>query len=341
MVRQTEDNRPPLRDWTPWHRIAAGAFLALALVGCSKLPGDIVGQPDGVVIVARPVPLDVADPERDTVGRLRYRGGLALSSTDPRLGGISGLLVQPDGAAFVSISDNGYWIRASLIYDENGNLADVADAAITPMLGLAGEALNSSGPERDAEALTEDPQGGLIVAFERDHRLWRYERPGGLPMPIEAPDALGAQPWHEGVEGLATLADGGLLAFSEGLRAEGGLAAWLRDDAGAWQRLSWRAGSAFQPTGATTLPDGDVLVLDRRYPPIGVRVRRIAAETIAPGAFLDGEDIARLEGSLTVDNMEGIDALRTASGGVRVYLVSDDNYSPLQTILLMMFDLVD
>lgn len=336
-----ECNRRLPRRWGLRRRMATVLLLALALVVCGPLPDHARGQEDRVTITARPVPLDFADPERETVGRLRYRGGLALSSSDPRFGGISGLLVQPDGAAFISISDNGYWIRADLIHDEDENLVGIANATITPMLGLTGEALRAAN-ERDAEALADGgAEGGLLVALERDHRLWHYQGPRGRPTPMSGPDALDAQPLNEGAEGLTTLNDGRLLAFSEGLRTQHGIAAWLRDDDGAWHQLQWRAGGGFQPTGATTLPDGDVLVLERRYPPIGVRLKRLAAHTIAPGALLEGEEIARLEGSLAVDNMEAIDVRRAADGETQVYLVADDNYSPTQTTYLMLFELTD
>ena len=43
-------------------------------------------------------------------------------------------------------------------------------------------------------------------------------------------------------EALTTLADKWLLVISEGLKAEGGVAAWVRDADGRWSRLPWRAG---------------------------------------------------------------------------------------------------
>jgi hypothetical protein len=42
---------------------------------------------------------------------------------------------------------------------------------------------------------------------------------------------------------------------------------------------------------------------------------------------------------LAVDNFEGISARKTATGKTLIYLVSDDNYNPLQRTLLMMFAL--
>jgi hypothetical protein len=321
--------------------ILAFAFvLAFAVVTCSHPPGGGIEKNGPVIVETRPVPLDFSTPERDTVGRLRYRGGLALRSTDERLGGLSGLLIHPGGGAFTAISDNGYWIGANLIHDEDGNLAGIADMTIMPMLAPDGRPLRSAS-ERDAEALARAPEGGIFVGFERDHRLWRYEKPGALPAPTEGPAELEEQPSSQGLEGLTLLADNRLFAISEGLETEGGVVGWVRDAGGRWSRFTWRTGGGFQPTGAAILPDGDVLVLERRFPPVGARVRRIAPAAIAPGATLEGEELALLEGTLSVDNMEAIDAIRSPDGKTLIYVASDDNYSPLQTTLLMMFELLD
>jgi hypothetical protein len=260
---------------------------AFVVAACSSPPGGAIETNDVVIVETRPVPLDFGERERSTIGRLRYRGGLALRSADERFGGLSGLLVRSDGGAFTAVSDNGYWIGANLIYDEDGNLAGVAGATITPMLAPDGRPLRR-GTEHDAEALARAPEGGIFVAFERDHRLWRYDEPGATPVPIEGPAEFGEQPFSESLEALTTLADKRLLVISEGLKTEGGVAAWVRDADGRWSRLTWRAGGGFRPTGATILPDGDVLVLERRFPPVGARIRWITPAAVVPGAVLEG-----------------------------------------------------
>ena len=62
---------------------------------------------------------------------------------------------------------------------------------------------------------------------------------------------------------------------------------------------------------------------------------------IKPDAVLDGVEIARLEGSLQVDNMEGIDARVGPGGETEIVIISDDNYSFLQRTLLLMFRLAE
>jgi hypothetical protein len=60
-----------------------------------------------------------------------------------------------------------------------------------------------------------------------------------------------------------------------------------------------------------------------------------------PGAVLEGDVIARLEGSLTVDNMEGIDARQAPGGETLIYILSDDNANPLQRTYLLMFEVME
>ncbi len=60
---------------------------------------------------------------------------------------------------------------------------------------------------------------------------------------------------------------------------------------------------------------------------------------IVPGARLDGAVVAVLRPPLTVDNLEGVAVRRGAAGGTLIYLVSDDNFNPLQRTLLLLFAL--
>ena len=74
----------------------------------------------------------------------------------------------------------------------------------------------------------------------------------------------------------------------------------------------------------------------------GIRVRlvRLARDTIAPGAALEGVELARFGGSLTVDHYEGLAVRGDDLGRLLVYMISDDNFSGFQRTLLMQFLLV-
>jgi hypothetical protein len=85
-------------------------------------------------------------------------------------------------------------------------------------------------------------------------------------------------------------------------------------------------------------------VLERKFSVIngvGIRIRRVALETIRPGAVVDGATIFEADMGYEIDNMEGIDAHVSPEGETVLTLVSDDNYSMVQRTLLLQFTLVD
>ena len=95
----------------------------LAAVGCSPLIANGPHQN------SYRVQLDDSRPERQQIGMLRYRGGLALTDPDPDFGGLSGIEVTPDGRRFVAISDKGSVVNGVLDYDDTGDLTGARDIA--------------------------------------------------------------------------------------------------------------------------------------------------------------------------------------------------------------------
>jgi hypothetical protein len=156
-----------------------------------------------------------------------------------------------------------------------------------------------------------------------------------------------------GLEAMADLGDGRRLLVCEKRRAASStVAAWVgkgrtwteRDYSLAFDG-GW-GGEPFRPTGAARLPDGDLLVLERRFPPIATRNRALGAgQPRGEGAAGSPRDHP-FEAPLTLDNFESIEAQRDTSSRTLVYLLSDDNncaknaVSPiLQRTLLLMFSL--
>lgn len=309
-------------------------LLLLFLVGCVDAGNVASAAP--FAVDSRPVPLDTADAQRTRVGALVWRGGIQISSTDPRFGGLSGLRVSADGRRFVAVADIGSWMTGALRYDERGFLVGIADVSLEPLRDAAGRPLSSK-YKGDAESLTEAVDGGYLVGFEGQHRLVHYPRVGGAGQPITPPSDLHEAPSNGGVETMTTLADGRLLVITETWDVDGGTRGWLGP--APWKPLVWPTSEAFRPTDAATLPNGDVLVLERRFPFLAARIRRVAAAQLRPGVTLQPTEIARFEGSLTYDNMEGIAVRRGPSGETLLYLVSDDNQNFLQRTLLLMFAL--
>jgi hypothetical protein len=65
----------------------------------------------------------------------------------------------------------------------------------------------------------------------------------------------------------------------------------------------------------------------------------VQAEKVQPGAILIGEELIKLEYPLQVDNFEGVAVQEDPRRGTIIYIVSDNNYHPLQRTLLLQFRL--
>lgn len=325
----------------PW--LGAAALLVALVVIPRDAPwaARVSGEP--ISITARALPLDPADAGVGQVGSLIYKGGVVLSSTDRRFGGWSGLQISADGSDLRAISDEGWWLSARIV-ETQGQISELAEARLGALADPDGKPATAKA-DHDAEALTIDAEGALVVAFERRHRLLRYGPwPDGLeatPQPVAIPAALAAAPQNSGIEALTRLADGRLLAFAEGLEAgPDAYAGWILggDDA---QALTWARTADYRTTDMALLPDGDVLVLERRYTPAtgpGMRLLRLKGSDIVPGARLTGTVLAELPARLSIDNMECL-SVRVVDGRTRVYVLSDDNFNPLQRTLLLVFEL--
>ena len=95
---------------------------------------------------------------------------------------------------------------------------------------------------------------------------------------------------------------------------------------------------------AAWLPDGDLLLLERKFSlleGVGIRIRRIAPDTIVAGATVDGPSIFDADLGQEIDNFEGLDVHVTPEGETVLTMVSDDNFSMIQRTLLLQFTLVD
>ncbi len=319
----------------------AGLRSPILFATASLLAAVSTAQAEPIAVKSVPVPLSAADPAQVAVGALRYRGGLVLTSEHQRFGGLSGLRVSADGKRLEAVSDEGHWFTARLVYDRQGRLAGLADAEIGALLDPAGKPLRNK-IEQDAEALTALPDGSRLVGFERHHRILRYPKSlADVPQVFPPPPGLEQAPLNEGLESLVALSDGSVLALTEDMTEQGLLRGWLWRD-GRWSTLRYRLNGAPRPSDATTLPGGDLLVLERSYSPLkGLHLRlvRVALRCIKPDGTLQPQEIAELRPPLTADNLEGVSVRRNEKGETIVYLLSDDNFSGLQRTLLMMFAL--
>jgi hypothetical protein len=316
-----------------WPSVSLGLFGGLSLLACQA-------HPAGTLVRASPVPLEEGAPDRMRLGELRFEAGFVLTSDDPRFGGLSGLWLASDGQQLMMVSDHGTLWRATLEH-EGDRLAGLADWSVAPLGRSAGD---RSG-RIDAESLAEDDAGGLIVAVEGPDPLRRIARgdPSAPAEPVPGVGQLveaGAKAGNAGIEALTDLPGGGLLALSEGvLEAPGQLAGW-RIENGQIAPLRYAVSDGFVPTGADWLDD-TIYVVERRFSLLSggfaARLMVLDAGQIREGALLAGHELARVAWPATTDNFEGIAVRRGSDGRTLLYLVSDDNFLPLQRTLLLQF----
>jgi len=332
-------------------RTALPAALAAILLALSPVAGFAQSESDGAALIDEeaslltPVPLDPTDSANTRVGALDFIAGYHIVLDKLQFGGLSDLCVYADaeaGTRLIAIGDQG--IEATIGFTGTPEaLGDVAIVALFALRSVDGKRLldKESG---DAESLLCDGPLRRIVGFEHQHRIALYEE-GGSVTPIPIPPAARMLPTNAGIEGIARLADGNLLLVAEG----GGDAqkgpAWIGTgaSAGDWAELTLRRSEGFVPTGVATLPNGDVLLLERFFTEAtgpAARISLLRAVEIKPGAEIRPREIARIQPPLTVDNFEGIAVAPADDGGTLVFLLSDDNFNPWQRTLLLVFRLV-
>jgi hypothetical protein len=320
-------------------RLRAGALCAaLALCACASqsttgLPAHPVAPGPAITVESRPVPLSRAQPNLVGLGAFTYDGGLELTSPDTaRLHGLSDLKVSPDGR-LVAVSDDGDLLTGKLRFDAQGRLAGLTDAELSPLSGEDGQPLSARGKaEADAEGVAVLADGARLVSLECDDRILLYPANGGRPRRAPSPNV--AFPYNLGMEALAADPAAGPDAYVVGGESSG--QTWLCRLSGGCEETARVADLPADGglTAVAPLPGGGRAYLIRAFSPLkGVRVTlRI---TGPDGATLDE---LKLASPLTVDNFEGLAAAPLKDGGIRFYLISDDNFSGLQRTLLLALD---
>ncbi|MGC2774594.1 MAG: esterase-like activity of phytase family protein [Bradyrhizobium sp.] len=302
-------------------------------------------------VKARPLPsFDLRDRSHVRFGRLEYRSGLALTSSYPGFGGLSGIRLDARGDRFLAISDKGGWFTGRIAYSGR-EMVGLADVEAAPLLGPDGRPITDRG-WYDSESITRD--GDVVyVGLERVNQLLRYDfakgGTGARSEIVPLPPAAKRLPNNKGLEALVFVPKGlplagTLIAMSErGLDANGDLLAFLIGGPSAGQ-FSIRRSNDFDVSDAVLLPSGDLMVLERKFSlfnGVGIRIRRLALAEIAPGTLVDGPEIFAADLGQEIDNLEGIDAHVTPEGETVLTLVSDDNFSMIQRTLLLQFTLVE
>jgi hypothetical protein len=343
-----------IAHWSRRRRFIAGIVLVTLSIaaGSYALAASLRTSRAVTRIEVRATPIDSfdnRDPSRLRFGALEFRGGLVLTSKYQPFGGISALLVEPDGSHFLSVTDKGSWLRGRIVY-QNGRPAGIADAEMAPILGPDGRPL-ATRHWFDAESLAE-VDGTLYVGIERVEKIVRFDyRRYGLKVrgePIKVPDDFKTFTYNKSLECLAVPPKGSPLAgqiiavTEHSLDAQGNHRSYVLDG-NRVARFSVKRSDDFDVSDCTILPPADLLLLERGFSLLGgitMRIRRIPLGLIKPDALIDGRPLIVADLGNQIDSMEGIAVHRNADGETIITLVSDDNFSALQRNLLLQFALV-
>ena len=340
-------------------RIVAALTIVVPLTA-DAVAGSRPSSGGSAIVSARPIAaFHPSEPGRTRFGELEFLGGLVLSSPSTDFQSLSGLTSFESGRQLIAVGDEGTWIGLRLETDATGRPLAVEDVRIAPLLDAAGRPFPSKWA-RDAESVgfRRTAGGGeFFVGFEGAHRVLAYPVSGdprsafdapGRPLPDLPPDIASLR-GNRGLEGLAVAPAGSPLAGSVLLVAE-------EPRPGEADQPVWIVGGPtpgmfhlarrdhYADTDAAFLPNGDLLVLQRRFGlriGLGMRLLRIPAADIRPGRTVQGRLLLEADWGWEIDNMEGLAVDTAPDGSTILTLVSDDNGNWFQRTVLLRFRLID
>lgn len=341
-------------------RLPVGLAL-IAAIGAGMAYGK--GKPSTANLVTGPITVE-AKPlagfdrvarEKTKFGKLSWRGGLVLTSPSEYFGGWSGLALDPDGKGYFAISDAGLWMSGKLSYDDKGAPSGMADVRVGAIQSKEGDPLSRK-KDSDSEGLAiasgNVENGTALISFERKHRIGRYDIKNGELSPargkVALPKSARDMPDNGGFEAIAVLQGGAnkgkLVAFSERLRDDNGnYIGWIWLDKDRPRTFFMTNDGDYDITDAAPLPDGSLLVLERRFrfsEGVSMRLRHIKAGELRRGRVIDADILVASDGSKEIDNMEGLATHQGPGGEVIITMISDDNYNhTLQRTLLLQFSI--
>ncbi|RYY97878.1 MAG: esterase-like activity of phytase family protein [Alphaproteobacteria bacterium] len=321
-------------------------------------PGLQPDTPRPITLNAKPVSLQTINPGRKTVGALTFAGGFDLITDDAGFGGWSGLDVL-DENRLLAVSDTGHYLWIDLAADK----LTPTGASIGELRDIKGE-LYASKVAGDAEGLA--VFGDLaLVAFEGDDaRVMAFDVTRCLQAARGAPvgwnlrsvlkaNGLWGNP-NQGLEGVAITDDGFLIA---GLETQvGGESPISIRPLETRPDFKFRIGrKSPELVGLDAITDGDTVRLFSLHrssqAPLSSNAISFIETVFTRDANPSGKRadqafsikssliLAEMNLLLTIDNYEGIAARRLPDGRIRLYVISDNNFSGRQRTLLMAFDI--
>jgi hypothetical protein len=318
------------------HRNTKRLWLALAVWSVAGLSAaqEPAGSPvapgaQPVRIEAVPVELNSLDPAVKALGDFAYAGGLWLTSKQTnRFRELSDIVVTGQDR-LLAVGDGGALFGARLVFGADRRLIGLADTSLAQLMGEDGKPLTDV-RVADAEGLAILGNGDRLVSFEHNHRIWLYPAGGGWPRAVPSP--VEKFPLNFGMEALAADPSAGPDAYVVGEEMTGKTWTCRLTTACVPARTVEKPGE-FGLVAINRLDQDRWAYLLRAYDPF--RGNRNTLQVLRSTTIIAQMDLAS---PLTVDNFEGLASVPLSDGGIRFYLISDNNGSSSQRTLLLAFD---
>ncbi len=298
--------------------------------------------PHRLIVDKTALPLNSLAPLIVADDRLRLTGAWQLTSRDGKFGGLSAMMMAQGELLF--LSDAGTLIRLHGPPDAPSN-----QAVMAPLPGPCGNSWNPG--ERDTESLALTPDGKqLRVGMETINAVCVIN-PLNLTKARRQPLAA-MEGWRAsyGPEAMASRPGKGTAIIGEGVidpQTGASPLLWYQGDpadpAKPLIRMKYLPPKDHHPTDAVFLPDGRMVVLNRDFSrpfKFSSLLTLVPAFQPAAGLTVTGKVIARMDDPTIADNFEGVTATTDATG-TTLWIVSDDNYFPLQRTLLLRFRMTE
>jgi hypothetical protein len=286
--------------------------------------------------------------------QLRFEHGITLTSRLEAFGGLSGLHLSQDGTALLAVTDTGHWLRAAPVW-RDGQLVALEQAVMAPIQATDGRSLRASG-HGDIEAMAFGPSGAYLADESYGSTVFFA---AGVPDSLTAPTqafqrraALKKLPKGRGIEALAYVQRAGLapqlLAIAERHPDSdaGVIPAWLlpaSPDRAGIQALHYEPTPGFDVSDAAFSTRCGLFVLERKLNWLGffeIRLKLIQADSIQAGNTLKGLTLLATDSWTShVDNLEGVSVMDAPDGSCEIFMISDDNFLPVQSTNLLQFRL--
>ena len=325
---------------------------AFVAISTASLSADIATR-----ITVRPLPgFSVSEPTKVRFGRLDYIGGFEIRADRREVGGLSGLVISDAGRGFLSLSDTGFMVRATIDRDARGRPAGLSSASIRRLQTQKGVlSLNKSLSDTESFDIYAGDGGRPfgVVSFEQRPTvsIGPMTADGfiGPLTPIDLPKEVSRLQVNRGLESVAALPAGSGLGGRSVILAEEAERGAATSNQPGWV-IGGKAPFAFRVhrlgdydlTDAKVGPDGRLYVLERSFSfltGVRCRIRSFRLADIRPGAVLDGDTLLEATMSEEIDNMEGLSVWKTSGGETRISLISDDNHAFIQRTLYLEFRL--